>query len=159
MQKIVATLTAHHRFYAPWEYRVVERVGERYHLQPVRVSSGMPTLRNVRARPGVAGACGYASLGSCVLVAFVDGSPARPVVVAFDDAESPGFDTTLVRFGTADAADPLARKSDLQTAVDSIRSWANGHVHATAGTGPPVIPTVLLVGPTATGSSIAKVSG
>lgn len=91
LRKIVATLTAGHRYFAPWEYRVVQRVGERYDLQAVRVSSGMPDLRNVRVRPGVAGIRTHLTLGSLVLVSFVDGNPSRPVATAFDDVDAPGF--------------------------------------------------------------------
>ena len=51
----------------------------------------MPDLQRVRVRPGVPGCSADWPLGSMVLVAFVDGLPSRPVVVAGDDPESPGF--------------------------------------------------------------------
>lgn len=163
MRGIVGTLTARHRFFAPWEYRVVTRSGERYALQPVRVSSGMPTLQNVRVRGGVAGAREHLTLGSLVLVSFVDGLPSRPVITGFDDPESPGFIPaelalagTVVRLGTLAGNDPIVRQTDLQTAIDTVRTWLNTHVHATAGTGAPVAPTVLLSPVTATGSAIVK---
>jgi hypothetical protein len=155
-RQIVTTLTARHRYYAPWEYRVVERVSERYNVQPVRVSSGMPTLRNVRVRGGVAGAVGYAAPGSVVLVSFVNGDPARPVITSFDDPESPGFESTLVRLGDADAADNLVRKSDLQTVANSIRTTFNNHTHPTAANGPASMPTVPMSTITATGSPVVK---
>lgn len=91
ISRIVEQITADHRFFAPWEYRVVQRTGERLDLQPVRVSSGMPDLTNVRVRPGVAGIKARPKLGSLVLVSFVDGDAARPVVTSFDDPESPGW--------------------------------------------------------------------
>ena len=91
LARIVETLTAHHRFFAPWEYRVVQKTGNRYDLQPVRVSAGMPELRLVRVRPGLAGGSASAKLGSLVVVAFVNGDPARPEIVAFDHADSPGY--------------------------------------------------------------------
>ena len=83
--------TDHHRFFAPWRYRVVQRTGERYDLQVVRVSSGMPDLRLVRVRPGVAGMRSRPMIGSHVLVSFIDGDPAQPVISACDDYDSPGF--------------------------------------------------------------------
>lgn len=162
ISNIVEALTDKHRYFAPWEYRVVQRTGERLDLQIVRVSSGMPDLRNVRIRPGVAGLRMRPKLGSLVIVAFVNGDPARPIVTAFDDAESPGFipDETAVAavavlLGSTSASDPIVRKSDLQTAVDSIRSWANTHVHVETGASTNV-PTELLTGPTATGSAVVK---
>ncbi len=91
LARTVELLTAHHRFYAPWEYRVVTRTGERLNLQIVRVSSGMPDLRSVRVRPGVAGMRGRPKLGSLVTVRFANGDAARPFVESFDDADSPGF--------------------------------------------------------------------
>jgi hypothetical protein len=90
-ERIVETFTAEHRFYAPWEYRVVLRTDEFYDLQAVRASSGMPDLRHVRIRPGVAGCRSHPQLGSLVLVSFINGDAARPVVTGFDDVYSPGF--------------------------------------------------------------------
>ena len=90
LRRIVEGFTSTHRFYAPWEYRVVQRVGERLDLQVVRVSSGMPDLRAVRIRQGSAGVRVHPTVGSLVLVAFVDGDPARPVVTSWDDQEGEG---------------------------------------------------------------------
>ncbi len=73
------------------EYRVVSLEGERLNLQPVRVSTGMPDLLRVSVRPGVAGVRSDAALGARVLVGFVDSDPARPAVLAFEDADGEGF--------------------------------------------------------------------
>lgn len=73
------------------EYRVVSPSGERWNLQPVRTSHGMPALRHVRVRPGVAGCKATLTLGSLVLVAFVDADPGRPVIISHSDKEGPGF--------------------------------------------------------------------
>lgn len=156
MRKIVDTLTRHYRFCAPYEYRVVERTGERYAVQPVRVSTGMPSLRNVRVRGGVAGVAGDATPGALVLVSFVDGNPARPVITSFDDPESPGFETARIRLGELGAADALVRQSDLQSAISAVQSKYNSHVHTvTAGVaGVVVAPHVMSI--TATGSSVVK---
>ncbi len=78
------------------EYRVVTLEGKRVNLQPVRVSTGMPDLRRVLARPGVPGAYGTAALGSRVLVGFVDSDESRPFVASFEDAEGEGFVPTDV---------------------------------------------------------------
>lgn len=91
LARIVELLTASLRYRGVWEYRIVSQSGERLDLQPVRVSTGMPIIQRVKVRPGVPGASATHTLGALVLVAFVDGSPSRPVVVGFDDADSPGF--------------------------------------------------------------------
>ncbi len=101
------------------EYRVVTQEGDRLNLQPVRVSTGMPSLRRVTMRPGVSGAKSTVALGSLVLVAFVDASPARPVVVGFSDAESDGFTPILTEIDAstfvkvADGARPVGATGDL----------------------------------------------
>lgn len=119
MRAIVERLTANLRYRGVWEYRVVRASGERWDLQCVRKSTGLPDLRRVRARPGVAGCKSDLALGSLVLVSFVNGDPSRPVVIGFDDAEAPGFVPTET---TIDADDLLlgstprkgvARKDDL----------------------------------------------
>ena len=89
--RLVEAKTEHHKFFAPWEYRVVLRTGERLDLQAVRVSSGMPDLRNVRIRPGLAGGRAHPKLGSTVLVSFVNGDPSRPVVTGFDEQDGAGW--------------------------------------------------------------------
>lgn len=73
------------------EYRVVTLEGERVNLQPVRVSTGMPDLRRVKTRMGLPGSKSELKLGSVVLVGFVDASPSRPVVLAFEDSEGEGW--------------------------------------------------------------------
>jgi hypothetical protein len=118
-QKLFEQLDPDRDFRAVWEYRVVLQSGDRLELQPVLASSGMPDLRRVRMRPGVSGANSTLALGSHVLVAFVNGSRGRPVVVGFADAESDGFTpilteidaSTFVRIGAGTL--PVARGTDL----------------------------------------------
>lgn len=78
------------------EYRVVDLEGRRLTLQPIRVSSGMPELERVPARPGVSGCYAAVALGSHVLVGFVDSDPARPYVAAFEDADGEGYLPTSI---------------------------------------------------------------
>lgn len=101
------------------EYRVVTQEGERLNLQPVRVSTGMPSLQRVPIRHGVAGCRSDVMPGTRVLVAFVDSDPGRPVAVGFEDAEGEGFTpllteidaATLVRLGAG--AKPAIAAGDL----------------------------------------------
>jgi len=89
-----------------WGYRVVTQTGERLNLQPARVASGMPDLRSVPVRPGVAGAKSRVMLGELVLVCFEDGDPSRPQVFAHDAADSAGWMPLSIEFG--EAALPIA---------------------------------------------------
>lgn len=79
------------RFRGLYEYRVVAMDGRRLSIQPVRVAIGMPDLRRVPIMPGVGGCEVAPALGSRVIVAFLDESPSRPVVVGFEDADGEGF--------------------------------------------------------------------
>lgn len=108
------------------EYRIVTQSGVRLNVQPVQVSTGMPSLSNVIVRPGVPGVQAQYLLGSRVLVGFVNADPGRPVVIGFEDAGGSGFlptslsllggaaaigrvgDAVQVTFTTADAALILA---------------------------------------------------
>jgi hypothetical protein len=91
LRALLAQLLPDYRYRGVYEYRVVSQGGERLDLQPVRSVLGLPDLQRVRVRPGVAGCRADVTLGSTVLVAFVDADPGRPAVVGFEDAEGDGF--------------------------------------------------------------------
>ncbi len=91
-RRLLALLLPDYKFRGVHEFRVVSQEGERVNLQPVRASAGMPSLRRVRVRPGIPGASAKITLGTLVLVTFIDGSPTRPAVVAFEDADAATFE-------------------------------------------------------------------
>lgn len=89
LRRIVEALTAGSRFHALWEYRIVSQASGYVDLQIVRVSSGMPDLRHVPACPSTTyldflppGAPATPSLGSTCVVAFMNGDPSRPQIMA-----------------------------------------------------------------------------
>jgi hypothetical protein len=90
-RRIYDQLDPRRRYRGLFEYRVVTQDGERLNLQPIRVSIGMPDLQRVPVRPGVTGCRADVALGSRVLVTFIEADPARPFVLAFEDAEGDGF--------------------------------------------------------------------
>jgi hypothetical protein len=90
-RRLLEQLDPDRAFRGIFEYRVVTQEAERVNLQPIRVSTGMPELQRVPVRPGVSGARADLALGSRVLVGFVDATPARPFVFAFEDADGDGF--------------------------------------------------------------------
>lgn len=99
------------RFRAVWEYRIVTQVVERLNLQPVRARAEMPDLSRVPIRAGAPGVRAQHSLGSRVLVAFVDGDPSRPAVVGFEDPSQPGWMPLSLEFGGPGALG-VARQTD-----------------------------------------------
>lgn len=139
------------------EYRVVTLEGARVNLQPVRVSTGMPDLRRVKVRPGLPGAKATLKLGSVVLVGFVDSSPSRPVILAFEDSEGDGWKPPKVELDAnevvlAAGSAYAARVGDAVT-ITSAQILAAGMV---AG-GNPVTISTPLAGSITGGSSKVKV--
>lgn len=113
--QIVARLTPSLRYYAPSEYRVVN-AGADYtvDVQPVLTSLGLPELRRVPVR-GVPGLRARFNPGALVLVSFVNGDPARPVVVSGDVAGAPGWsaqsDASIEIGATGETLDLVALSS------------------------------------------------
>lgn len=116
-KRLIAQLLTNYRLRGVFEYRVVSPTGERWDLQPVRVSGGLPSLRRVRVRMA-AGLKSRFTLGSTVLVSFVDADPTRPVVVAGDDPESPGFRPGELTFAIgATGAEPWEHATSVEAVV------------------------------------------
>lgn len=111
LARIVAALTAPLRYHGAYSYRIVSAEGDttegqRLDLQPERAALGMPWLYRVRTQypPGLTVEYTESSFGGLVLVQFVDGDPARPVITAGGaDPASPGWLPEAVRID-ADAA-------------------------------------------------------
>lgn len=106
LRDLIEQLDPARKYRAVYEYRVGERQGNRLGLQPALVSTGMPDLQRVPVRPGVSGVKADVPLGSLVLVGFVNADPARPVVLAFEDADGDGFDTDSLTLASGNTPDP-----------------------------------------------------
>lgn len=126
MRTIVLQLLPNLPYLGTWEYRVVLLSGSRLDLQPVKVSTGMPDLRRVRMRPGVAGSKSTLIPGCRVLVSFVDADPSRPEVVGFEDSEGQGFKPLLTEIDAttflklADGLRPMAATGDVAAGIFPI---------------------------------------
>lgn len=105
LRRIIEQIDPRRRYRGIFEYRVVTQTGERLNLQPIRVSTGMPSLQRVFVRPGVSGARADVALGSRVIVSFLDAEPSRPVVVGFEDAEGEGFLPGVLEIDSTDELD------------------------------------------------------
>jgi hypothetical protein len=123
-------------FRGVWEYRVVTQVANRLNLQPVRVSNGMPDLSYVYVRPGVSGCKAQVALGERVLVGFVDADPGRPVVLAHEDADGPGFVPTSLSLAGGGPA--VGRVGDSVSVT--FDATAAGHLTCVNGASPTIAP-------------------
>lgn len=122
-----------------WEYQVASASVSAEGVStidgyPVSANPVLPALVGVQLRPALPGASATPAPGSLALVAFVNGEPGRPVVLAYDGtpAVTVAFGSASVELGGAEAL-PIARAPALQT-------WAPLVVSALAGLGVTVPP-------------------
>ncbi len=106
---ILEQLDPDRKFRGVTEYRVEGIAGDRVNVTPVRVSSGMPDLARVVARPGLPGCKGVPAVGSRVLVGFADSDPGYPYVAAYENAEGAAYAATSLNLGGT-AGSPLAAR-------------------------------------------------
>jgi hypothetical protein len=99
-----------------WEYRVISASGGRANLQPVRVGSGMPNLRNVVIRQGVYGLIDTIPPGELVLVVFADNDPSRPQVITRGSSTDPTWIPTLLALPVA-LGTPVPAPSNVLKAI------------------------------------------
>lgn len=98
LRRLLEQLDPFRKFRGVTEYRVGSIEGKRLNLQPIQASLGMPDLRRVPIRPGVAGCSVKVLEGSRVLVGFVNSDPGRYYVASFEDIMSPGFQPATLDF-------------------------------------------------------------
>lgn len=80
------------RFFGRYRYRIqLAWAGPAYDLQAVDSALGLPDLERVVAWPSLAGSLHTPALGSVVVVSFLDGSPASPVIDAYEDPSGAGW--------------------------------------------------------------------
>lgn len=100
------------RLYGCYRYRLVSMAaGGRFELQAVRRSTGLPDLSPVSAWPGIPGAYPNLTPGAEVLVQFIDGDRAFPVVTHFAGKDEAGFVPVSLVLGGSEGA-PAARQGD-----------------------------------------------
>lgn len=82
LRAFVRAFTRRYDFHGVYRYRVVSQAGDRVTLQAV-ARRPLPDVRSITLAPGMPGMRAELQLGGFVLVSFVDGDPAQPVVVGF----------------------------------------------------------------------------
>lgn len=80
-------------YYGTYRYRVIsENSGDqRWKLQAVAAAEKLPNIEPASVHPGVAGMIAELPGSSVVLVQFVEGNPALPIITHFAAPDEPGF--------------------------------------------------------------------
>lgn len=95
-----------------YRYRVVsEALDTRCDLQAVRKDAGLPDLRHISQWPGVAGIASKLTPGAHVLVQFIEGDRAQPVLTGYAGKDGIGFAPLETVIG-AEPAPAAARVGD-----------------------------------------------
>lgn len=97
VQAIARASDPQRAFWGLYRYRVFRMSGDRVELQAVRADIGLPDAIPIPIAPGLGGASASLTPGSVVYVAFADGDPSLPVVVAGTPRGEPGHVPVLVR--------------------------------------------------------------
>lgn len=144
-----------------YRYRVVSTAGDgRVSLQAVRKAAGLPDIEPIPQWPGVAGSHATLTPGAEVLVGFVEGDRAQPVVVSYVGKGGPGWVPTLLELGGPGGL-PAARQNDQVTVMIPPMAFT-GTITLPSGPAPAtgvVSPTLQqALGVITTGSSKVKVA-
>jgi len=80
------------RLLGVYRYRVIQQeADDRIHAQPVDQALGLPELHRIPIWPGTSGTKMRLVPGANVLVSFIDGSRAHPIVVGHEPSNGSGF--------------------------------------------------------------------
>lgn len=113
--KQIATRATDQRIWGRWRYRVLSTASDgRINLQAFNKSSEVPDQILVKQWASVAGAYCEPTPGAIVLVEFLEGNPALPIVTPGSATNDPKFAAERVTLGANKSADgsDAARKGD-----------------------------------------------
>jgi hypothetical protein len=96
------------KIFGKWRYRVLSMDSDRVNLQAVRKDAGLPDILPVVMKPGVAGAFAELTPSTEVLVEFIEGDPANPIIDSFAGKGEAGFSPKKLIF----AADSMVIGED-----------------------------------------------
>jgi hypothetical protein len=101
------------RLLGRFRYRVIDmRSDGRVDVQAVNRAAGTPDLQYISMWPGVAGVHAELTPGAEVLVEFVEGDRAQPIITGFVGNQGPGFVPVGIVFGDPDEAAAVGRVGD-----------------------------------------------
>ena len=135
----------------------------RANLQAVRKVSGLPDVLPVVLKPGAPGLWGKLTQGSEVLVEFIGGDPAEPIVTGFAAKGEPGHCPELLEIGVTDGdGAPAARMGDSGVAYFPPEIPVAGTMTLNGATVPFVaLATIVTPAPVqlTTGSAVVSIGG
>lgn len=99
------------KLFGKYRYRVVKMSVDRVDLQAVRRGAGLPDLSPISMRPGIAGAHAELTPGAEVLVEFLEGDRALPVITGFGGKGDPGWVPSRLTLGGTEG-EACARSGD-----------------------------------------------
>ena len=144
------------RLFGPWRYRVVRMSGSRVDLQPVRVANGLPDLAAVDVWPGVASAHADLTPGAHVLVEFIEGDRAQPIVTHVTPRSGNGWVPVTVTIG-GESGPPAARQGDAVEVLLPPAVFA-GTINGGPATGVLTFPAMKALGTITAGSGKVKIA-
>lgn len=89
LRAMIREMFPQNNFRGIFEYTVSSQTDFKVDAYPVATNLGLPNLTNLPMRPASGGGRGIWPPGSALLVAFVNGDPARPVVIQGDPTHDP----------------------------------------------------------------------
>lgn len=145
------------KLFGKWRYRVVQLSADRLELQAVRRDAGLPDVLPISMWPGIAGSHSAPQLGAEVLVEFLEGSRALPIVTGFAGKDGAGHIPTeqtlsvssTLRLGDASATSYVAKADAVLDRLQAIVTGFNAHTHPDPVSGNTGVPTALLLTPVA----------
>jgi hypothetical protein len=142
-------------------YRVVSMSSGRVSVQAVHREAGLPDLGPISQWPGVAGVHAELTPGVEVLVGFVGGDRARPVLTHYSGRGGEGFVPVSIVIGGPEGL-PCARQTDSVEVLLPPSVITGTLIHPTLGpmplTGVLTYPNSVTLGSIVTGSNIVKVA-
>lgn len=146
------------RLWGMYRYRCVRQLDDgRVDLQAVRLSPGLPDVATVSQWPGLAGAYPKLAPSAEVLIGFIEGDPAQPVITHYAGVDGAGFVPTQLILGGGDGP-PAARQGD---AVEVLLPPANftGVIGVAQAVGVLTWPAQKALGTITAGSSKVRIAG
>lgn len=90
LTRLINELIPERRFLVPAEYRVDKCEGGKLTAKPAKSKSGLPPIVDMPVRGSIAGGMtSKLKKGSTVVIMWIDGSPAMPMLVGISETEAP----------------------------------------------------------------------